>query len=142
MHQNIVNKSLEQDPNCIFCKIIEGDIPCHKIYEDELSLAFLDLNPINPGHTLLIPKKHQDHLWDLDSETYHYLFETAKKIQRALSLTYSPPRVGIIVEGFGVPHAHLHITPLYAGDDLKKPQPPADLKNLEQQAQKIKLNLL
>jgi diadenosine tetraphosphate (Ap4A) HIT family hydrolase len=80
-------------------------------------------------------------LWDLNSDTYHYLFETAKKIQHALSLAYSPPRVGLIVEGFGVSHTHLHITPLYTGDDLKKPQPPADPPDLQKEAQKIKLNL-
>ncbi len=136
-----MHPDFKHDPSCIFCKIIAKDIPCHKIYEDDLSLAFLDLNPTNPGHTLLIPKTHQDHLWDLDSKNYHYLFEIAKKIRQALSLTYAPPRVGLIVEGFGVPHAHIHITPLYQSEDLKKPQPPADSKSLEEQVKKIKLNL-
>lgn len=99
-----MNGNLNSDPNCIFCKIIEGEIPANIVYEDDLSLAFLDLEPINPGHTLLIPKSHQDHLWDLDPETYNYLFQTAKKIKAALQKTYSPPRVGLIVEGFGVPY--------------------------------------
>lgn len=132
---------MKTDPNCIFCNIITKKIPCNEIYEDELSFAFLDNNPINPGHTLLLPKKHEDHLWDLEDQTYHYLLDISKKIKNALSLTYSPPRVGLVVEGFGVAHVHLHIIPLYKGEDIKKPQPPADPKELKKEAQKIKTNL-
>lgn len=132
---------MKKDPDCIFCKIIKGEIPCHKVYEDNLSLAFLDLRPINPGHTLLLPKNHEDHIWDLDQETYHYLFDISKKIKDALQKTYSPPRVGLVIEGFGVPHTHLHLIPMYKGDDLKKDQPPAKPEDLEQQLQKILQNL-
>jgi histidine triad (HIT) family protein len=132
---------MEQDQNCIFCKIIAGEVPCNKIYEDELTFAFLDLNPVNTGHTLILPKNHEDHLWDLDNKIYHYLFDVAKKIKDALNLTYSPPRVGIIVEGFGVAHVHLHIVPLYKGNDLKKPQPAADPEKLEHEAKKIRTNI-
>lgn len=132
---------MKQDPNCIFCKIITKEIPCNKIYEDDISFAFLDNNPINPGHTLLLPKNHEDHLWDLDTETYHNLFETSKKIESALSSTYSPPRVGLVVEGFGVAHCHIHLVPIYAGEDLKKPQPPANPEDLKLEAEKIRSNL-
>ncbi len=132
---------MKTDPNCIFCKIARGEIPCQKIYEDDLSLAFLDLSPINTGHTLLIPKNHEDQLWDLDDETYHYLFNVSKKIKSSLQKTYSPPRVGLVVEGFGVAHVHIHLIPIYSGDDISKPHIPASPKELEQEAEKIKTNL-
>ncbi len=106
----------------IFTRIIKGEIPCHKVYEDETSFAFLDIHPINPGHILLIPKKEVDHLWELDDETYHHLWDVAKVLSGRIQSTLAPPRVGIVVEGFGVAHAHIHIIPLHKGNDIKKHQ--------------------
>lgn len=110
-----------QEPS-IFTRIINGEIPCHKIYEDEKVIAFLDVHPINPGHTLLVPKIQVDHLWDLMEEDYDYLFKVAKKLAVHIRQTIDCPRVGLVVEGFGVPHVHLHLIPIYQGNDLKKPQ--------------------
>ncbi len=83
----------------LFTKIIKGEIPCHKVYEDDRVIAFLDIHPINPGHTLVVPKKQVDHLWDLDDDEYHYLWSVAKHIATHIQRTLSPPRVGVVVEG-------------------------------------------
>lgn len=106
----------------VFTKIIKGEISCHKVYEDEHVLAFLDIHPINPGHTLLIPKKQVDHLWDLDEAEYHHIWDVAKQLAGHIQETLQPKRVGVIVEGFGVPHAHIHLIPLIHGNDIKKHQ--------------------
>lgn len=106
----------------VFSKIIKGEIPSHKIYEDDQVYAFLDIHPINPGHTLLVPKKQVDHLWDLDEAQYHHIWDVAKQLAGHIQETLQPKRVGVIVEGFGVPHAHIHLIPLEHGNDIKKHQ--------------------
>lgn len=110
-----------QEPS-IFTMIINGDIPSHKIYEDDRVLAFLEIHPIMEGHTLVVPKKQIDHIWDLDEDDYEYLWSTVKKIGMHIREVIGSPRVGITVEGFGVPHAHVHLMPIYHGNDLKKQQ--------------------
>ncbi len=104
--------------NCIFCKIVKGEIPCVKIWEDELHLAFLTLGPINPGHTLLIPKKHTDYLFDMEDPEYIKLMEKAKIVSAMLKLSLKPKRVGLAVEGFSVPHVHLHLVPVNNSNEL------------------------
>lgn len=106
----------------VFTKIIKGEIPGHKVYEDGLVYAFLDIHPINPGHTLLVPKKQVDHLWDLDEAEYHHIWDVAKQLAGHIQEALEPKRVGVIVEGFGVPHAHIHLIPLIHGNDIKKHQ--------------------
>ena len=106
----------------IFTKIINGEIPCHKVYEDDRVIAFLDLYPLNPGHTLVIPKHQIDHVWDLSDEDYQYLWEVVKLVAKRLKVVLEPVRVGVLVEGFGVPHAHIHLVPIDEGADLKKIQ--------------------
>lgn len=95
----------------IFTKIIKGAIPCHKIYEDDETFAFLDIHPIVAGHTLVIPKKQVAFLWDLDDETYQAVMRTAKKIAFHLRETMEVPYVGVQVVGVDVPHAHVHLMP-------------------------------
>lgn len=106
----------------IFTQIINGEIPSHKIYEDDKVVAFLEIHPINEGHTLVVPKKQVDHIWDLNDEDYAYLWSVTKKIGAHMKRIMDSPRVGIVVEGFGVPHVHVHLIPIYQGNDLKKPQ--------------------
>lgn len=95
----------------IFTKIINGDIPSHKIYEDETVFAFLDIHPINPGHTLVVPKQQVEFLWDLEDETYQKLMLSAKKIATHMRTALAVEYVGMQVIGVDVPHAHLHLIP-------------------------------
>ena len=106
----------------IFTKIIKGEIPCHKVYEDDQVIAFLDIHPINEGHTLVIPKQQIDHIWDVPNELYHHLWDVAKKLQVRIKDVTHAERIGIVVEGYGVPHAHIHLIPLLRPDDIKKHQ--------------------
>lgn len=95
----------------IFTKIIKGDIPCHKIYEDEQTFAFLDIHPIQPGHVLVVPKQQIDHLWDLDEQIYQAVMATAKQVANRIRTILQPARVGVQVVGLDVPHAHVHVFP-------------------------------
>ncbi|MGA0956395.1 MAG: HIT family protein [Flavobacteriaceae bacterium] len=102
----------------IFTKIIQGKIPSYKIYEDENYYAFLDINPNALGHTLCIPKKEVDELFDLDDETYKGLMIFSKKIARALKKALDCKRIGLSVIGLEVPHVHVHLIPINKMDDM------------------------
>jgi histidine triad (HIT) family protein len=96
----------------IFTKIINGEIPCYQIAEDDNFFAFLDINPNAKGHTLCIPKKEVDKIMDLDEETYLGLMAFSRKIGKAIEATMDCKRVGITVIGLEVPHVHVHLIPL------------------------------
>jgi histidine triad (HIT) family protein len=98
----------------IFTKIINGDIPCYKIAENNHHIAFLDINPIAEGHTLIVPKKEIDYLFDLPDSLLNKTMMFAKKVASALDKSLKPLRTGIIVEGLEVPHAHVHLVPIYS----------------------------
>lgn len=102
----------------IFTKIIRGDIPSYKVYEDEWTYAFLDINPLSDGHVLVAPKKQVDKFYDLDDQTYAALFATVKKVAKRIEEVLGV-RAGIVVEGLEVPHAHVHVVPMYDGEVLK-----------------------
>lgn len=95
----------------IFTKIIKGEIPCHKIYEDELTLAFLDIHPIQPGHTLVVSKKQIEFVWDLPDEDYRAVMGASKKIAGRLRDVLKADYIGLKVIGIDVPHAHVHVFP-------------------------------
>jgi len=95
----------------IFTKIIKGEIPSHKIYEDEHVLAFLDIYPIVPGHTLVIPKKQVEFVWDLEDEDYIHLALAAKKVALHIRETLAVPYIGEQIVGVHVPHAHIQLIP-------------------------------
>ena len=97
----------------LFTKIINGDIPSYKIAENRTHYAFLDINPIAKGHTLVVPKKEVDYIFDLPDTLLSETMVFAKKIAAAIDKTLSPIRTGIIVEGLEVPHAHIHLVPIY-----------------------------
>lgn len=103
----------------IFTKIIKGDIPSHKIYEDELTYAFLDIFPAAEGHTLVIPKKQVEFVWDLDDIDYEALMKSVKKVARRLKEVTGKPYVGTMVVGTDVPHAHVHIVPFDSPTEIK-----------------------
>lgn len=96
----------------IFTKIMNGEIPCHKIAEDEDNFAFLDINPNAKGHTLCVPKKEVDKIWDLDEEAYGKLMSFSRKVAVALEKAVPCKRVGMTVIGLEVPHVHVHLIPL------------------------------
>lgn len=95
----------------VFTKIINGEIPCYKVYEDDKTFAFLDIHPKQPGHTLVIPKKQVEFLWDLDDEDYVAVMATCKKVAQRLREVMGKPYVGEQVIGIDVPHAHVHLFP-------------------------------
>ena len=97
----------------IFTKIIKGEIPSHKIYEDDKTFAFLDLHPVVPGHVLVIPKEQVEFLWDLDDSTYQAVMDTAKKLALHIRDALEVPYVGVQVVGTDVPHAHVHLVPFH-----------------------------
>ncbi|MFH1785169.1 MAG: HIT family protein [Candidatus Micrarchaeota archaeon] len=104
--------------NCIFCKIIDEQIPSHKIWENQSHFAFLDINPINPGHVLLIPKKHGEYIFDLDDLSYQELLKSAKNLSNVIKKATGAKRIGMVVEGFLVPHIHIHLVPINEGGEL------------------------
>ncbi len=95
----------------IFTKIINGDIPSHKVYEDDNVYAFLDIHPVTPGHTLVVPKKQVEFLWDMDDADYQAVMLAAKRIAVHIRDTLEVPYVGVQVIGVDVPHAHVHLIP-------------------------------
>lgn len=102
----------------LFTKIVNGEIPAWKVAEDENFLAFLDIFPVAKGHTLVIPKKEVDYLFDLDDETYVGLQLFAKKVANGIQKAITCKKVGVMVLGLEVPHAHIHLVPMQSEADL------------------------
>lgn len=98
--------------DCIFCKIIEGEIPSYKIYEDSNFFSFLDIRPLNPGHALIVPKKHYRWVWDIEEEYSSTVNKIAKALKKAFGIDY----VQSVVMGDEVKHAHIHLIPRFEGD--------------------------
>lgn len=120
----------------IFTKIIQGEIPCHKLYEDEHFISFLDIRPINPGHALLIPKPEVDYIFDVQDELLSLLLLKARPIAKAIESEVDCKRIGLMVAGLEVPHCHLHMVPIQSVGDLNfglaKDADPAELAALAQ----------
>lgn len=104
--------------NCIFCDIVAKKADASIIYEDEHIMAFMDIQPVREGQALVIPKTHIDHFSDLDNETATRIIIQTQKISRKIMKELSPERVGLVVHGYGVAHAHIVIIPQYAADDI------------------------
>ena len=102
----------------IFSKIIAGEIPCYKIAEDNEFFAFLDINPLVKGHTLVIPKREVDYIFDLDETTLAGLMIFAQKVAKGIKAAIACSRVGVSVIGLEVPHAHVHLIPINVIDDM------------------------
>lgn len=102
----------------IFSKIISGEIPCYKIAEDDKHFAFLDINPVTPGHTLVVPKKEVSYIFDLSDEEYADLQLFAKRVAAAVEKAVPCKRVGVTVIGLEVPHAHIHLLPINTEADM------------------------
>lgn len=104
--------------DCIFCKIAKGEIPSEKVYEDKQILAFLDINPVNPGHVLVIPKEHYQWFYDVPDKILSHLMKESKKIVTAIKESLNADFVALAVVGIDVPHFHLHLLPRYFNDGL------------------------
>ncbi len=115
----------------IFTKIIQREIPGHIVAEDESCCAFLDVNPLARGHTLAVPKKEVDRLWDLDDRTYQALTLFSKRVAEGIEQVIPCDRVGVAVLGLEVPHAHIHLVPIRSEGDLNFRNPRVDLSEEE-----------
>lgn len=102
----------------IFTRIINGEIPCHRVAEDDRFIAFLDVRPLKPGHTLVVPKKEVDYIFDLDEETLAGMMLFAQKVASAMKEVIECKRIGVAVIGLEVPHAHIHLVPITRESDL------------------------
>ena len=127
----------------IFTRIINGEIPSYKIYEDDQYFAFLDINPLTEGHTLVIPKKEIDYIFDLENDLLSGMMIRAKEIARAIEKAIPCKRIGLVVLGLEVPHAHIHLVPLHSEGDINFSNPKLKFSQDEfiQIAEKIKAEL-
>jgi len=114
----------------IFTRIIDGEIPARMLWEDEHCVSFLDVRPLSDGHALVVPRAEVDHWFDLDEAVATHLMAVARTIARAQREVFSPPRVGLMIAGFEVPHTHLHVVPMASMAQLDflnaDPNPDAD----------------
>ena len=124
----------------IFSKIVKGEIPSYKIYEDENYYAFLDINPLKEGHTLVIPKEETDYLFDLKDDLLGGMMVFAKKVARAIDQTIDCKRVGVAVLGLEVPHAHIHLVPLNDLHDIEFSKPKMKFTEAELRATAAKIS--
>jgi histidine triad (HIT) family protein len=115
----------------LFSKIVSGEIPCYKVHENEKFLAFLDLNPLRKGHTLVIPKTEVDYIFDLDDSTLAEMIVFAKAVSKKIKITFPCRKIGMTVIGLEVPHAHIHLIPIDAMKDMDFSGPKLKLEPAE-----------
>ena len=113
----------------IFSKIVSNEIPSYKVYENENFLAFLDINPLKKGHTLVIPKIEVDYIFDLESKEYQELWNFAKLVANGMKRVIKCERISIVVMGLEVPHAHIHLIPLDSMQDIDFSQPKLNISS-------------
>ena len=118
----------------IFTMIINGEIPSYNVAEDENYYAFLDINPMQKGHTLVVPKREEDYLFDLTDEELAGMMVFAKKVAKAIKKSVPCQRVGVAVLGLDVPHAHIHLVPLVEGNELNFSNPKKQFPKEEMEA--------
>ena|ERR1700693_1037925 len=115
---------MQSDPNCVFCKIVAGQIPCFKLFEDDETLAFMDINPAHDGHCLVLAKEHVPTLFEISDEAFAAVARSTRKVARAVNLAISPEGLNLVqANGEGaqqsVKHFHVHVLPRKLGDRLK-----------------------
>ena len=128
----------------IFTKIINGEIPCYRIAEDENYFAFLDINPLKAGHTLVVPKKETDYIFDLDDDHLAGLILFSKKVAAAVKSVIPCNRIGVAILGLEVPHVHIHLVPMDSMDDVnfKNPKLKFSSEEFKEIADKISLKVV
>lgn len=115
----------------LFTRIIQGEIPCHRVAESDIFLAFLDINPLRAGHTLVVPKVEQDYIFNLPPQYLQGMLPFAQRVARAIEQVVTCKRIGLAVIGLEVPHAHLHLVPISQEGDLNFTNPRAQLTDQE-----------
>ena len=123
----------------IFSRIIRGEIPCHKVAEDDNHIAFLDINPVAVGHVLVVPKKEVDYIFDLEAADFQLLWAFVKKVADGLKMAVPCKKVGISVIGLEVPHAHVHLVPLQTMQDINFSKPKMNPEPEELEAIRIRI---
>ncbi len=125
----------------IFTRIIKGEMPSHKVYEDERSMAIMDIHPTQPGQVVVFSKAQVDHFMDLDPEDYHALMAAVKKVSIKMHELFPDARIGVQIEGFDVPHAHVKIFPIHSPADFhaQADENGPDQTTLTQMAEKLSI---
>ncbi len=139
---------MKTDSDCVFCKVVAGEIPCFKLHEDDRTLSFMDINPASPGHALVIPKAHHADLFAMSEALLAACAATAKTVASAVQLTLAPDGLNLVqANGAGaaqsVPHFHIHVLPRRRGDELllNWGLKPGDMDEIAALADRIKANL-
>ncbi|HID87924.1 MAG TPA: HIT family protein [Anaerolineae bacterium] len=134
--------------DCIFCAIVEGRAPAHVVFEDEETLAFMDIHPANPGHTLIVPKKHVPNVYELDDGTAAAVMRTAVRVARAVREALQPDGLNLLQSngragGQAIFHLHMHVIPRWYGDGLHLARPPVgrEQQTIEEVAARIREQL-
>jgi len=127
----------------LFTRIIEGELPARFVWKDESAVAFLTIEPLRPGHTLVVPREEVDHWLDADVSRRNHLMAVCHAIGRAIERAYRPPKVGLLLAGLEVPHLHFHVFPLYdlSDIDITKVDRRPRLEDLDAAAEKIRTAL-
>ena len=127
----------------LFTRIINGELPGRFVWQDDVCVAFLTIAPIQPGHTLVVPRQEVEHWVDLDGPTWAHLNEVARHIGQAIQEVWRPQKVGLMLAGLEVPHVHVHLLPIWSVDDLDfaKADPNADPAELDANAERIRAAL-
>jgi len=134
------------DRGCIFCTIIEGQAPAEVVFEDEETLAFMDINPANPGHTLVIPKRHIQDIYGMDEETAAAVMRTAVRVARAIKRALQPDGMNLVQSneragGQDIFHFHIHVIPRWYGDGLRLARPPEVRRTMPIKAAAARISL-
>lgn len=127
----------------VFTRIIEGELPARFVWKDDRCVAFLSINPIREGHTLVVPREEVDHWLDLDDDLTAHLMVVSRKIGEAIQRAYDPEKVGMMLAGLEVPHVHIHLLPIDSLEDLSfaNAEQDPDPERLDEAAEKIRTEL-
>ncbi|MFW5964874.1 MAG: HIT family protein, partial [Natronomonas sp.] len=122
--------------DCVFCAIADGDAPAYRLYEDDRTLAFLDIEPLNPGHALVVPKPHRETLTEMDADLVADTFRSARRVAEAIETVFDPDGLNLLqangeAAGQEVFHAHVHVLPRYEDDDVEVSWPAGELTEVE-----------
>ena len=137
-----MNNKKQNKTDCIFCKIVTREIASETVFEDEKTLAFLDINPVTPGHTLIVPKIHFSSMIETSDETIAHIFKVSKELMKKIKKVFDADFVALVVVGIDVPHLHIHLIPRKLSEDIPNFWPTKKYQEgeIEKSAEKIRLS--